>query len=225
MHTQAHKFMFIMITICLGGRGLLRQLYNHNWNLDQFREFAKDYPPNNESNTEIAFGSSLRPTEFGEDSYFNSRYIGAFVPPWNGTYTFYIKSDDSSRFYLSPNMSAEHAELIAYAEQFTRNRWDHFPTQISDPIELEGGKPCYLEVLHTQGIFNWNIGFGAKYHNTNLTSSQAHGEHEEQNIVLAAEIKKETQVRTHHLYFTIKHSIVTMKIILLFVTDFRLVIS
>jgi len=159
-----------------------------------FREFANDSPPNYESYTEIGFATSQRPLEFGEDTYFNSRYMGYFVPAWNGTYTFYIRCDDLCRFYLSPNMSTEHVEQIAFAPQYTRELYDYFPTQISDPIELEGGKPYYLEVLHTQGSGPWDIGFGAKYHNTNLTSSQAHGEHEEQKIVLSAEIEKETQV-------------------------------
>ena len=97
-------------------------------------------------------------------------------------------------------MSAEHAQLNVHAGQHTRGLYDFFPTQISDPIELEGGKPYYVEVLHTQGGGPWDLGFGAKYHNTNLTSSQAYGEHEEQRIVLSAEIKKETQVRTHHVH-------------------------
>ena len=95
-------------------------------------------------------------------------------------------------------MSAEHVEQIAFAPQYTRGLYDYFSSQISDPITLESGKPYYLEVLHTQGGGPWDIGFGAKYHNTNLTSSEAYGEHEEQQIMLSAEIVKEMQVRRYH---------------------------
>ena len=179
----------------LGGRGLLRQLYNRDGNLDRFRTNANDNPPNVEGYVEIAYATSQRPSQFGEEFYFNSKYTGFYVPPFSGWYTFYIRSDDSSRFYLSSNMLAEHTELVAYANEHTRGRWNHFSTQKSVPIELEGGKPYYLEVLHSQGPGGWDLGFGAKYHNTNLTSSEAYGEHEEQQIVLSAEIIKETHVR------------------------------
>jgi len=186
-----------LVFTALGGRGLLRQLYNLDWDLTRFRAFANDNPPNNEGYTEIAYGTSQRPSQFGEEFSFNSKYIGFYVPPFSGWYTFYIRSDDLSRFYLSPNMSAEHTELVAYANRYT-NSWSTFSTQKSVPIELEGGKPYYLEVLQNQGNGPWNIGFGAKYHNTNLTSSEAYGEHEEQQIVLSAEIVKEMQVRRYH---------------------------
>ena len=170
-------------------------MYDHTWNLDSFRVTANSVPANNEGYTEIAYGTSQRPSQFGETTFFNSKYTGFFVPPFSGLYTFYIRSDDLSRFYLSPNMSAEHTELIAYAPRFTAGMWDHFPSQKSEPVELEGGKPHYLEILHTQGVGPWDIGFGAKYHNTNFTSDEVYGEHEEQQIVLSAEIKKEIHVR------------------------------
>ena len=188
--------------LCTGGRGLRRQLYGHRWNLENFRSNANANPPKNESYTEIAFATYLRPAEFGESTYFNTKYTGFFVPPFSGFYTLYVLSDDQSRFYLSHNMSAEHAELVAYADRHTRGQWNHLPTQKSIPIELEGGKPYYLEVLHTQGPGAWNLGFGAKYHNTNLTSSEVYGEHEEQQIVLSAELKKETQVREYAIVYT-----------------------
>jgi len=93
-------------------------------------------------------------------------------------------------------MSAEHTKLIASVSGHTFH-WNTFGTQKSTPIELEAGKPCYLEVIHTQSGGVWNVGFGAKYHNTKVTSHNVYGEREVQEIRISVEIKKETHVRAH----------------------------
>ena len=165
------------------------------YNLDSFREYADENPTNHSSYSEIAFATNRRPpAEFGESFVFNSRYRGYFVPPYDGLYTFYIRSDDNSRLFLSPNNSVEHAEIIADAPTYTREIWDLYDTQKSVPLELKSGQAYYLEALHYQGYGGWHVEFGAKFHNTTMTSSEVYGEHEEQRIQISSEIRKETHV-------------------------------
>ena len=165
-------------------------------NLYNFRTYADENPTNFSSYSEIAFATHRRPpAEFGEDFIFNSRYRGYFVPPRDGLYTFYIRSNDNSRLFLSPNISAEHAEIIADAPGYTRERWDWYDSQKSVPLELKSGQAYYLEALHYQNSGgSWHVEFGAKLHNTTMTSSDAYGEHEEQRIQISSVIRKETHV-------------------------------
>lgn len=144
-------------------------------------------PPDLISYTEIARASDDEPTEFEDQEYFCLVYKGFFVPPKNGSYTLYIKSDDFARLYLSTNASTGQTELVAEALEYT--------TQKSIKITLQAGKAYYIEVLHCQGCCGWEIEFGAKYHDTNITSSQAYGEHEQQHIQVLSEIRKEAHVR------------------------------
>lgn len=183
-----------------GGRGLQVEWYsgtNNVWyNLDNFEIFLQTNFPDQVTYTEVAWDKkNNEPIEFVDNEYFCSVYRGFFVPPQNGWYTFYIRSDDVSRLYLSSNTSSEDVELIAYADQYTRGSWDYLDSQKSTKIYLQGGKPYYIKVLHCQGCCSWEIEFGAKFHDTNITSSQAYGEHEQQLIQILSEIRKETHVR------------------------------
>ena len=166
------------------------------YNLDNFRAHADQYPTEFRSYADIALGTNERqPAEFGETFHFNSRYRGYFVPPYDGLYTFYIRSDDNSRLFLSPNNSVEHAEVIAESPYWSAGRWNRFASQKSVPLELKSGQYYYIEALQYQSTAGgWLVEFGAKFHNTTMTSSQAYGEHEEQRIQVSSEIRKETHV-------------------------------
>ena len=171
------------------------------FDLDDFRAYADVNPANFSSYAEIAFATDRQPpAEFGEEFDFNSRYRGYFIPPYDGLYTFYIRSDDNSKLFLSPNNSVEHAKVIAESPEYSRERWDYFDSQKSVPLELKSGQAYYIEVLHHQNIYGgWNVEFGAKFHNTTMTSSQAYGEHEKQRIQISSEIRKETQVSSKYI--------------------------
>ena len=166
------------------------------YDLDNFRTYADMNPTNLSSFAEIAFATdSQLPAEFGEDFNFNSRYRGYFIPPYDGLYTFYIRSDENSRLFLSPNNSVEYAKVIAESPYYSRERWDYYESQKSVPLELKSGQAYYIEVLHHQTAGGgWHVEFGAKFHNTTMTSSQAYGEHEKQRIQISSEIRKETHV-------------------------------
>ena len=201
-----------------GGRGLLREVYvgdnGAQYNLNGFRAHADENPPSFSSYAEIAFATNRRPpAEFGEDFRFNSRYRGYFVPPYDGLYTFYIRSDDNSRLFFSPNSSVEHAEIIADAPFYTWERWNFYDSQKSVPLELKSGQAYYLEALHYQNQHGgWHVEFGAKFHNTTMTSSEVYGEHEEQRIQISAEIRKETHVSCKS--FILQLTLISMEIII-----------
>ena len=73
--------------------------------------------------------------------------------------------------------------------------WDYYDSQKSVPLDLKSGQAYYMEALHYQStVVGWNVEFGAKFHNTTMTSSQAYGEHERQRIQISSEIRKETHV-------------------------------
>ena len=166
------------------------------YNLDIFRAYADTNPTEFSSYTEIAFASNTRPpAEFGEGFRFNSRYRGYFTPPYDGLYTFYIRSDDNSKLFLSPNNSVDHAEVVAESPENSRQLWDYFDSQKSIPLDLKSGQPYYIEALHYQtNRGGWYVEFGAKFHNTTMTSSQVYGEHEKQRVQISSEIRKETHV-------------------------------
>ena len=78
--------------------------------------------------------------------------------------------------------------------------WDYYDSQKSVPKDLKSGQAYYIEVLHYQDYGGWwNIRFGAKFHNTIMTPSQAYGEHEEQRIQISSEIRKETHVSCNNI--------------------------
>ncbi len=85
------------------------------------------------------------------DSY-GSRARAQFIAPTNGSYTFWIASDDSSELWFSTNTDRENKVLIAYVSGWTNPRgWTKFASQQSAPIVLAAGQACYLEALHKEG--------------------------------------------------------------------------
>ena len=202
IHSIVITFLNALCIILLGGRGLQVEWYkvtnSEVYNLDYFEIFKETISPDLITYTEVARASNNDLMEFWEDETFCSVYKGFIVPPQNGSYTFYIRSDDTSRLYLSPNVSAEYIELIAEAPQYTRGTWDYFDSQKSVKINLQSGKAYYMEAWHCQGCCAWEIEFGAKFHNTNITSREAYGEHEQQLIQVLPEIRNETHVRKNH---------------------------
>ena len=134
-----------------GGRGLRREVWKNPpsiWVLDYF--LTEPLSPDN-SVHERAYRDSSDPREFGERYNFVQRYTGFFVPPVTSLYTFSIISDDLSRLYLSPTADADDKEMIASAPQHTRNRWDEFESQTSEPMMMERGQYYYMEAYSNNG--------------------------------------------------------------------------
>lgn len=106
-------------------------------------------------------------------------------------------------------MSAEHKQLIAYANQWTRGSWTYWPTQTADPILLEAGKAYYIEsVLNDYGGI-WDIGISAKIHNLSWNSYPFNGDNEVQRINISSLVVKEEHVSNSMLWLT-KSSMVSV---------------
>ena len=61
-------------------------------------------------------------------------------------------------------------------------------------MELEGGRPYYLEVLHSQGGGPYDLLLGLKFHNNNKTRGEVPAEHEVQRVVISSTIDQERHV-------------------------------
>lgn len=97
------------------------------------------------TNTSFELRSNYR------DSY-GSRARAQFIAPTNGSYTFWIASDDSSELWFSTNTDQGNKALIAYVSGWTNPRgWTKFASQQSAPISLIAGQACYLETSHKEG--------------------------------------------------------------------------
>ena len=198
---------FHYFTTChLGGRGLLREVWTGG--SDSLDNIEQRPRAENTSPQERAYRDEDSPREFGERYNFVQRFSGFFVPPLTSLYTFVIRSDDHSRLYLSPNVSDEHKQLIAYAPQHTRRRWNYFPTQTAAPILLEAGKAYYMEAISNQGGGYWDLGISAKIHNLSFNTYPFNGDNEVQMISISSVVVKEEHVSALvSMYSTVPNSV------------------
>jgi len=80
------------------------------------------------------------------------RYRGYICPPYTGTYTFYIASDDNSEFWLSTTGDPANKVKICYQNGAVDQRnWYGNASQKSSPISLKAGQKYYVEALHKEG--------------------------------------------------------------------------
>ena len=190
-----------------GGRGLLREVWTSgSLNLDDVEQRPR---AENTSPQERLYRDRFSPREFGERRNFVQRLSGFFVPPLTSLYTFSIRSDDQSRLSLSPNMSAEHKQLMAYAPQHTRSSWTYWSTQTAEPVLLEAGKAYYIESVLNQGSGGWDIGISAKIHNLSWNSYPFNGDNEVQRINISSLVVKEEHVSNSMLEWLTKTSMVS----------------
>jgi signal transduction histidine kinase len=91
------------------------------------------------------------PMNWGE--YNLTRMRGYLHPEVTGAYTFWIASDNSSELWLSPNADPSKVRKIASIPRFgwvLVHEWSRYPSQRSEPIQLEAGKTYYIEALQEQ---------------------------------------------------------------------------
>lgn len=87
------------------------------------------------------------------DNY-GTRMRGYIHPPVDGTYTFWIASDDKSELWLSSDHNPANASRIANVPDFTNpGQWDKYASQQSVSIPLEAGQRYYIEALHKESGF------------------------------------------------------------------------
>lgn len=85
------------------------------------------------------------------DNY-SRRLLGWIVPPATGEYTFWIASDDASRFYLgSDSTEASRVQLSSVGGWTNFQDFDANTSQRSIPVTLVGGQAYWLEAQQAEG--------------------------------------------------------------------------
>jgi len=93
--------------------------------------------------------------------HYGARLRGWLVPPLTGDYTFWIASDDQSQLLLAAGGVASTAQPLATVTGWTdSSQWDKYEAQRSPPVALRAGVPCYIEVLHKQGLAGGFVSVG-----------------------------------------------------------------
>ena len=182
-----------LLTPPLGGRGILREIWSGFHYLDSIHTLTKDSPGYNYTITDEAWGGSGYPIPFNAPVTSVQKFSGFLVPPATGRYAIDVRTYGATRVYLSTNSDPAHKQVVAHAPSLTYNRWDFYDTQRSKPLDLEGGRPYYLEML----LFHysiWHIYLGLKYHNSTLTRTQVPAEHEIQRVIVDSVIVQEKHV-------------------------------
>jgi hypothetical protein len=100
------------------------------------------------------FTGNLTSSTTGEnvaDNY-SRRVRGWLVPPVSGDYTFWVASDDSSRFYLGTNETEGSKVQLASVNGYTGfQNFDASGSQVSVPVTLEAGKMYWFEAQQAEG--------------------------------------------------------------------------
>ena len=124
---------------------LTNTTYNPNW-------------PNNPDPTYTGIFPGFETELNSGVNYYGQRLRAFVVPPTNGTYTFWIASDDTSLLLLSTNENPANEIPIASVTAWTAWRvFNDESTQQSSPIYLQGGQRYYLEALMQQGTGGDNL--------------------------------------------------------------------
>ena len=92
---------------------------------------------------------------------FGMRLYGYICPPTNGTYVFWIASDESAELWLSTTIDPANKARIAYNTSATKSRqWNKSATQKSSAIPLLAGQKYYVEALMKEGSGTDNLAVG-----------------------------------------------------------------
>jgi fibro-slime domain-containing protein len=98
-------------------------------------------------------GSNLGKSNYG------LKWTGWIIPPISGSYTFFTRSDDESRFYLAPDAEPGHrpSQPLCRIEPGWVFSWPSAGQAVSAPVPLEASKRYYFEYYHKQGG-GWDVG-------------------------------------------------------------------
>ncbi len=90
-----------------------------------------------------------------------NRWRGWIVPPETGAYTFWIAADDEAELWLGPSGTPYDRARVAVVPEWTNpEEWDRYAAQRSSGIFLRAGQPCYVEILHKQGVGDGHCALG-----------------------------------------------------------------
>lgn len=94
--------------------------------------------------------TSTAPRNFGDN--YGLRLWGFFIPPTNGNYTFYVRSDDESEVFLSSDSDPANKSLVASQTGSNRAYDDaHGNPRFSTVAGLRAGQRYFFEALLKEG--------------------------------------------------------------------------
>ncbi|NIS49811.1 MAG: hypothetical protein GWN94_01635, partial [Phycisphaerae bacterium] len=115
---------------------------------------SPDYPGNPDG---IDYLSTFETSTNWADNY-GTRVRGYLHPPTDGSYTFWISSDDASELWLSTDDNPTNKVLIAFETNWSSARvWQLGGNEESAPITLVGGQKYYIEALQKEGSGGDNL--------------------------------------------------------------------
>ncbi len=143
---------------CLGGGTILMQKWNIvTSNLNDLRNNAAIYPTNPDENK---YPESFNTGQNIGNNY-ATRFTGWVCPPQDGSYTFYVASDDHSELYLGTTDEMSSRSKIANVNGWTNYQaWGEKDTQKSSPRTLQGGEWYWIETLHREGTGGDHLSVG-----------------------------------------------------------------
>jgi hypothetical protein len=116
-----------------------------------------NYPDNPTSQDYLTVCST--PDDLGDN--YGQRIRGFITPPVTGSYRFWVSGNAAARLLLSTDATPDNASIIAYLDSYSNPlEWDKYPSQQSEPVELEAGKKYYVEALHKESLGGDNFAVG-----------------------------------------------------------------
>lgn len=99
------------------------------------------------------------PTDWGDN--YGTRLRAYLTAPVDGSYVFWVASDDASELWLSTDANPANRIRIASVDGWTSpQEWTKYPSQQSAPVSLKAGARYYVEVLHKEGGGGDNLAAG-----------------------------------------------------------------
>ncbi|KAK3532561.1 hypothetical protein QTP86_024146, partial [Hemibagrus guttatus] len=181
------------MTVFPGGRGLKMEMWNNSrpQRLEEVLTYNSSQP--GYSVQWVDSLSYLWPLELG---YFVARISGFFVPMETDNYYFLVKADDRVQVYFSKTGHPEDKVMIAYTTQWT-NSFFRNPSQKSEIMRLESGKPYYIEVLYQDWGSVASVDVGLYKEKSTFTAQQTvDAVNEIQVIKSSYDVLKEIQIIT-----------------------------
>ncbi len=146
-----------ILDLPVGTGSILRERWNGlpgEWLRDAQANPKLQGPPDQSS----MLTSMKIPTNDGFD--FVDRLRGFIIPPVNGSYTFWIASDDNAELSLSTDEDPAHLQFLCWCGVVREEGFDDRPEQRSKPLVLEAGHRYFVEVRHKQGPGGTHLAIG-----------------------------------------------------------------
>ncbi|KAM6958720.1 PKHD1 like 1, tandem duplicate 1 [Aplochiton taeniatus] len=182
------EYQWSNTTVYPGGRGLKMEI----WNDTNPRSLSEAL---NYNESQSGFWIDSLPQQF-DLKYMVSRSRGYFVPPTTDNYTLYVRGDDRGELYFSHTGNPTDKVKIAYHSYYAP-KYTSTPTQKSDAMALEAGRPYYIELLQQQWRGGAFVDMGFFRGESTFTEGQTNDAvNEKQAIVAEYEVSAELQVVT-----------------------------